>query len=87
MDLVSPYTSRPLVNQWCQCMGSNLVPYDYKSNEQSIMLEQITMIFFFLLNPDKIIVFHFIGLLLFLSCLFLDYKYIFICVRRDFVWA
>ena len=32
-------------------------------------------------------VFHFIGPLLFLSCLFLDYKYIFICVRREFVCA
>ena len=70
MVLVSPYTSRPLVNQWCPCMGSNLVHYDYKSNEQSIMPEQSTMNF-----------------LLFLSCLFIDYKYMFICVRRDFVCA
>ena len=75
------------MNQWCPCMGSHLVPYDYKSNEQSIMPVQSIMNFFyfFWLSPDKIIVFHFIGPLLFLSCLFLDYKYIFICVRRDFV--
>ena len=55
MVLVSPYTSRPLVNQWCPCMGSNLVPYDYKSNEQSIksiMPEQSIMnLFYFLVNP------------------------------------
>ena len=48
MVLVSPYTSRPLVNQW-QCMGSNLVPYDYRSNEQSIMPEQSIMNLFYLL--------------------------------------
>ena len=69
-------------------MGSNLVPYDYKSNEQSIIPEQSIMnLFIFWLNPDKIISFHFIGPLLFLSCLFIDYKYIFICVRLDFVCA
>ena len=60
-------------------MGSNLVPYDDKSNEQSIM-----NVFYFLV---KIIVFHFIDPLLFLSCLFLDYKYICICACRDFVCA
>ena len=50
-------------------MGSNLVPYDYKSNEQSIMHEQSIMnVFDFLV---KMIVFRFIGPLLFLSCFFL----------------
>ena len=52
MVLVSPYTSWPLVNQWCPCMGSNLVLYDYKSNEQSIMPEQSIMnLFHFLAKP------------------------------------
>ena len=45
--------------------------------EQSIM----NLFLIFWLNLDKIIVFHFIGPLLFLSCLFLDYIiFLFVCV-------
>ena len=56
-------------------------------NKESCLNKALWIDFMFWLNPDKIIVFHFIGRLLFLSCLFLDNKYIFICVRRDFVCA